>query len=81
MATATIVSLSIKEVPADLANGLRRRARANHRSMQGELLHILEEAVRPTPFRARALMERLATQRLSTPAESAQMIRESRDGR
>ncbi|MGE5244987.1 MAG: FitA-like ribbon-helix-helix domain-containing protein [Betaproteobacteria bacterium] len=75
------LSLSIKEVPADVADALRERARANHRSMQGELLHILEEAVRPRAFRARALMEHLAKQKLSTPSESARMIRETRDSR
>lgn len=75
------LSLSIKEVPSGLAEALRRRARANHRSMQGELLHILEEAVRPRPFRARALMERLAKQNLSGASESTEMIRKARDAR
>ncbi len=75
------LSLSIKEVPSDLAEALRARARTNHRSMQGELLHILEEAVRPRPFRARALLEHLAKQKLSAPSESATLVRETRDSR
>jgi antitoxin FitA len=38
------VSLSIKDVPEALAERLRRRAEANHRSLQGELLAIIERA-------------------------------------
>jgi plasmid stability protein len=38
------VSLSIKNVPEALAARLRERAARNHRSLQGELLAILEEA-------------------------------------
>jgi plasmid stability protein len=40
-------SLSIKDVPDDIAARLRARAAGNHRSLQGELMIILEEAVRP----------------------------------
>lgn len=43
------VSLSIKNVPDELAAGLRERARINHRSVQGELMAILEAAVTPRP--------------------------------
>jgi len=42
------VSLSIKNVPDNLAAALRDRAKANHRSIQGELMAILEAAVKPT---------------------------------
>lgn len=38
------VSLSIKDVPEALAERLRRRAEANHRSLQGELMAIIEQA-------------------------------------
>ena len=38
------VSLSIKNVPDELAEGLRARAARHHRSIQGELMAILEEA-------------------------------------
>ena len=33
-------NLSIKNVPADVVERLRARARANHRSLQGELLEL-----------------------------------------
>ena len=38
------VNLSIKNVPDDIADRLRERAERNHRSLQGELLAIIEEA-------------------------------------
>lgn len=41
------VTLTIKQVPDPLAEKLRRRAAASHRSLQGELLAILESAVLP----------------------------------
>ena len=40
------VNLSVKNVPDGLADRLRARAAANHRSLQGELMAILEAAVR-----------------------------------
>ena len=39
------VNLSVKNVPDELAELLRRRAAGNHRSLQKELLSILETAV------------------------------------
>lgn len=39
------VSLSIKDVPEALAARLRQRAQRNHRSLQKELMALVEEAV------------------------------------
>jgi len=39
------VTLTIKQVPDRIADKLRLRAAASHRSLQGELMAILEEAV------------------------------------
>jgi plasmid stability protein len=39
------VNLSIKNVPDPLAEKLRQRAEANHRSLQGELMAMLEATV------------------------------------
>jgi antitoxin FitA len=75
------VSLSIKDVPDDLARALRARARNNHRSIQGELMDILETAVRPRPFRAGELLRQVQALGLRTPGESARMIRADRDRR
>ena len=75
------VSLSVKDVPDHVADALRQRAAGNRRSLQGELLHILETSVGPRPFRARELWEALRQVGLppSPGNESVQMIREDRD--
>jgi plasmid stability protein len=75
------VNLSVKDVPDDLAQALRERARANHRSLQGELMAMIETHVRARPFRAMALWEDVRKVGLSTPDESVQMVREDRDSR
>jgi antitoxin FitA len=73
------VTLSVKNVPKDLAARLRARAERNHRSLQGELLAILTEAAHVTTVtELSALAKRLG---LKTPSESAAMIREDRDAR
>jgi plasmid stability protein len=72
------VALSIKDVPEDLARALRTRARNNHRSIQGELMDILENAVRPKPFRALALQHRVRAIGLTTPEEATAMVRTDR---
>jgi plasmid stability protein len=74
-------SLSIKDVPDDLVRALRARAKRHHRSIQGELMDILETTVRPRPFRAEALWREIKALGLTTPAESVRMIREDRDKR
>ncbi len=43
------VNLSIKEVPESLADRLRQRAERNHRSLQGELMAIIERAAAEPP--------------------------------
>ena len=47
------VTLTIKQVPERIAKKLRARAAANHRSLQGELMTILNEALgESTPLTA-----------------------------
>ncbi len=53
------VNLSVKNVPDKLAEKLRQRAEANHRSLQGELMALLEASVHPSP--AVAVESALAT--------------------
>ena len=38
-------NLSIKDVPEEIAEALRQRAARNHRSLQGELMAIIQDAV------------------------------------
>ena len=40
-----MANISIKDVPEQWADALRQRAARNHRSLQGELMAILEHAV------------------------------------
>lgn len=75
------VSLSIKDVPDELADLLRERAVRNHRSVQGELMAILEEAVRPRPFKVRELVKELRALGLTSPDESTKWVRQDRDRR
>ena len=73
------VNLSIKNVPDDWAEKLRERAKRNHRSQQGELLAILEEALRPGRISLYEASKMIQAMNFGTPDESTQMIRESRD--
>lgn len=75
------VTLSVKNVPDKLAERLRQRATRHHRSLQGELLAILEEATQPATITIEELAEKVRLLGLSTPAESVAMIRADRDGR
>jgi plasmid stability protein len=45
-------SLSIKDVPESLTEALRQRAARNHRSLQGELMCIIESAAAETSAQA-----------------------------
>ena len=48
-------NLSVKDVPEVWAEALRQRAARNHRSLQGELMRILEDAVHAVPPGQRVL--------------------------
>jgi len=76
------VNLSIKNAPDEVVQRLRERAEKHHRSLQGELMAIIEDAVREdrpaTPASVLAEVRRLG---LRTPSESASLIRADRDGR
>lgn len=76
------VNLSIKNAPDDLVVLLKARAERNHRSMQGELLAIIEEAVRApqrtTPMELLAEVRKLD---LKMPSEAAEIVRKMRDER
>jgi len=77
-----LVNLSIKNAPDDLVVLLKARAERNHRSMQGELLAILEQVLhqprRLTPLELLAEVEKL---NFETPSEAAEIVRKMRDER
>jgi plasmid stability protein len=74
------VNFSIKNVPDDLAEEVRSRAARNRRSLQGELLVILEESVgRKKELSPSELLRDIRSAGLRTPSESARFVREERD--
>jgi plasmid stability protein len=89
------VNLSVKNVPDELAEKLRQRAERNHRSLQRELLAILEQAAKPggmapVPDEPEDDAPRISVEELyrrtkklfpkGSPS-SVDFIRQSRDGR
>ena len=76
------VNFSIKNVPDDLASRLRNRADRNHRSLQGELMAILELAVtKPEPLTFERVLQVVRDLNLPTGPASVEMIRDDREGR
>lgn len=73
-------TLSIKNVPDDVAQRLRERAIRHHRSLQGELLAIIEAAT-AEDLTVESLQERVRTLGLSSEGDSTQEIRRARDSR
>jgi len=74
------VNLSIKNAPDDIVRRLKARAERNHRSLQGELLAILEEAVgKEPPLTVEDLLQEINHLGLKSGAESADFIRADRD--
>ncbi len=74
--------MSIKNVPEKLAERLRLRAAASHRSMQGELMAILEEALtEQQPLTPLEVLEKVRKLGLETPDEAVHDIRALRDSR
>jgi plasmid stability protein len=76
------INLSIKNAPQELIERVRARARLNHRSLQGEVLAILEEKVgAQAKLTPQEVYERIKGLGIKSPSESTQMIREDRDAR
>ena len=74
------VNLSIKNAPDDVVQRLRARAQRHHRSLQGELMAIIEAAVREEhPDSPAAILAEVRRLGVQTPAESAAIVRADRD--
>jgi len=76
------VTLSIKNVPDEYAQKLRERAARHHRSVQGELMSIVEDTLqtsdRLTPER---ILQNIRATGLSSGSDSTHIIRTDRDAR
>ncbi len=76
------VNLSIKNVPDQVAEKLRQRAARHHRSLQGELMAILEESLANQKVLTPAeLLSEVRAIGLKTPGESVVYMRQDRDAR
>ena len=75
------LNLSIKNVPDGLAQLLREQAKRHHRSLQGELIAILEEELTPRRVTVDQAYQRVQELDLKTASETAAMVREDRDAR
>lgn len=74
------VHLSIKNVPDELADKLRQRAKANHRSLQGELLALLTAAVAdPESLSPERLLAIVRSSGVATSRTAARTLRTERD--
>jgi plasmid stability protein len=74
------VTLSIDNVPELIVQNIALRASKNHRTLQNELLTILEEAIKK-PSAPNQILAQVQKLGLKTPAESVEMIRGDRDER
>ena len=75
-------SLSIKDVPDEILVRLRARARRNHRSLQKELLAIVEAAAfGEATLTIEGLQQEVRGSGLTSSDEATGWIRELRDGR
>ena len=81
------MTLSIKNAPPEVVRRLKERAARHHRSLQGELMAIVEAAAREeeagllTPD---AVLAQARSSRVSSTGKSADLVRrmrEARDGR
>lgn len=73
--------ISVKNVPDPIMEKLRQRARRHHRSLQGELMSIIEEATDSKLLSIEEAESRLTASGLKTGDESTLWVRELRDVR
>jgi len=78
------INISIKNVPKRKLDRLKLRAKRNHRSLQGELLAIIDQAIDALPppegsITIEQLVEHGRRIGLNTPSDAVRMIREDRD--
>ena len=76
-----MASLTVKNVPEEMLVLLRERAKRHHRSLQGELMLILEEAIAPTKMSLDQVQRRVEELGIRTGDDSTRWVRELRDAR
>ena len=81
-----MATLYVENIPEDLYDALRSRARSNHRSIAAETLSVLEQSI-PTKAELKRRMDLFNTARKLRKSQTAgvagpsaeQMLREDRD--
>jgi plasmid stability protein len=79
-----MITITIKGIPKETHHELKRRATAHRRSLNSEVISVLESCVRSVPVDTKALLARVRTRReamkfKTTAAEINRIIREGRD--
>lgn len=74
-------NISVKNVPDEVIEKLRKRAKRHHRSLQGELMSILENATVPAKLSVDQAEVSLRALGFGTEDDSTSWIRELRDAR
>ncbi len=80
-----MVTLTIKNVPPEIYERIKIQARNNHRSINGEVISILEKALSIPPIDVQATLERtskireLTAHYVITADEIEKMINEGRE--
>ncbi|MFP5285900.1 MAG: FitA-like ribbon-helix-helix domain-containing protein [Thermoanaerobaculia bacterium] len=75
------VDIALRDLPDSLVQRLKERAETLHRSLEGEIVALLEEALPGDSLTPREVLKRVRALGLETPAESATFIRSDRDSR
>lgn len=77
-----MANVTLKNIPDDLYAELKRQAEANRRSLNGEIIHSLEQAVRePRPGYRRPTLEELRAlrARVAAPPLTDELLEEALD--
>jgi antitoxin FitA len=73
------VDIALRDLPDSLVQRLKERAESHHRSLEGEIVALLEEALPGDALTPQEVVKRVKALGLKTPAESAAFIRADRD--
>lgn len=76
--------LYVRNVPEELYNRLKQRARAQHRTLSAEVILLLEQALQETEQDAAAVLARIRARRSFNPAsvgapDSTTVLRQDRE--
>ncbi|BCX89671.1 antitoxin FitA [Methylomarinovum tepidoasis] len=65
-----MATITLKNIPDDLYERLKAAAKAHHRSINSELIHCLEQILKPKPISPEDRLARLRSIRPRIPADA-----------